>query len=407
MGVLKSYTNSSPKKGYYINDWVPGKGFVTLQTTGVAERLFDWIEFEPGDRLPQALVRAMLEVKLLWTGSSSASPDLDTDTYSLENLDSHAVRMGLSAGQYRRLVAFCRRYDGGRKAALRELERELAIEGISLSEDDYPDAQSLSERRETSTEGTAPAGYSGLHKRFFIADKHLPDVIQETIQRWGADIKNVLDNPYGPMYARAFVAYPGSVSSFECGKERTSVRIRAPHPGCLFEDAFVPGPAAELTFITSQLPARDYRNVDTKEDRQELSECGWRTFQIAMKGTYPWKETDTQLVGDTTANKSAIGDMTASVRRTKPADGTTDILHKATIQDAEVIDWETTLDVTGDYKYDTAGRTTFDELSLLEKLSIREQQLGAYRSISCLEKFVPGFSEVPDPGVLDVPDPIR
>lgn len=83
MDALKSYEKSSSKSGYYIVDYVPDKGFTTLQTTAVAERLIDWVKFNSEDRLPQVLVQAMLDVDLLWTGTASESPE-SADEYSLD-----------------------------------------------------------------------------------------------------------------------------------------------------------------------------------------------------------------------------------------------------------------------------------------------------------------------------------
>lgn len=405
MGTLKSYETSSPKSGYYIVDHVPGKGFATLQTTAVAERLIDWVELNPGDRLPQVLVQAMLDVDLLWTGTSSEPPE-SADDYSLEALDTHAVRTGLSTKQYQRLIAFCERYDGGRREALQELERELSVSGLSPSEADYPDPESLSKKQNKSeTPGSLPSQFQGLHKRIFVADQHLPDLVQESIQRWGADVEGILDHPFGPAYAQAFTDYPGTVESVHSSEDQVKVRFQAPHPACLFKDAYAPGPTTDMTFQTADLPDLHYSDVDTKTDRHRLFKSAWQAFQIQLQGSSPWENKGKPVAVNADSNNSPE-DVTTAVRRTGGASTTSDILHRATITDYEIRDWETTFDEPDQYKYDTDGRTNPSDLSPSQKLAVREQQLGAYRSITCLKKFLPGFSKAVHSGDLQVPDPV-
>jgi hypothetical protein len=406
MGSLKSYEDSSPNSGYYIVDHIPNEGFSTLQTTGVADRLFDWVGLNPGDHVPQALVRAMLDVDLLWTGSSLEPPE-EADGYLLETLDTHAVRAGLSAKQYRKLVAFCERYDGGRREALLELERELKFKGLSLSENDYPDLESLRQQKNASkTSDEIPSKFENLHKRIFVAEQHLSDVVQESIRRWDADIEGVLDNPYGPIYAQAFTDYPGSVESLQSSEEQVTVRFQAPHPACLFEEVYAPGPTTEIIFQAPDLPDLHYRDADTETDRLKLSKSAWKKFRIRLQGSYPWEHRGRPTSVDTDSEEPLMEDVTTSVRRTTESSSTSDILHKAVIQDYAIVDWETAFDEPDHYKYDTAGRTHPNDLSAIQELAVREQQLGAYRSIACLEKFLPGFSKRPDSGSLNVHDPI-
>jgi hypothetical protein len=405
MGALKSYEKSSPKSGYYIVDHVPGKGFATLQTTGVAERLIDWVEFNSEDRLPQVLVQAMLDVDLLWTGTSSEPPE-SADEYSLEALDTHAVRTGLSTKQYQRLIAFCERYDGGRREALKELERELSVSGLSLSEDDYPDPESLSEQQNKSeTQADYPSQFQGLHKRIFVADQHLPDLVQESIRRWGADVEGILNHPFGPVYAQAFTDYPGNVESVHSSEDQIEVRFQAPHPACLFKEAYAPGPTTDMTFQTADLPDLHYRDVDTETDRHQLFKSAWQAFRIQLQGSSPWENKGKPVVVNADSGESPEG-LTTAVRRTDRSSTTSDILHQAAVRDYEITDWETAFDEPDQYKYDTDGRTNPSDLSPSQKLAVREQQLGAYRSITCLEKFLPGFSKPVESGELKVPDPV-
>ena len=404
MGTLKSYESSSPKSGYYIVDHVPDKGFATLQTTGVAERLIYWVGFKSGERLPQVLVQAMLDLDLLWTGSSSEPPESVTD-YSLDAIDTHAVRARLSAKQYQRLVAFCERYDGGRREALQELERELAVAGLSLSADDYPDPESLREQQTNPGPSDGlPSQLQGLHKRIFVADQHLPDLVQESIRRWDGDIEGVLDHAYGPVYAQAFTDYPGHVESVDSAEDQLVVQFQAPHPACLFKDAYAPGPTSEIVFQKANLPDLHYREVDAKSDKHQLFKAAWQAFQIQVRGSYPWDTKGDPVAVEADPSESS-DDMTTSVTRTNDASTTTEILHQAVVQDYEIIDWETTFDEPDQHKYDTAGRTDPNDLSSTQKVAIREQQLAAYRSITCLEQFIHGFSKAVHTGDLDVPDP--
>jgi len=405
MGALKSYEKSSSKSGYYIVDHVPGKGFTTLQTTAVAERLIDWVKFNSEDRLPQVLVQAMLDVDLLWTGASSEPPE-SADEYSLNALDTHAVRTGLSTKQYQRLIGFCERYDGERREALQELERELNVNGLSLSEDDYPDPESLREQQNKSeTSADLPSPFHGIHKRIFVADQHLPDLVQKSIRRWEADVEDILDHPYGPIYAQAFTDYPGSVESVHSSEDQIEVRFQAPHPACLFKEVYAPGPTTEITFQKTELPDLHYRDVDTNADKHQLFKSAWQAFRIHLQGSYPWENKGKSVAVNADSNNSQEN-VTTDVRRTDGSSTTSEILHQATIQDYEITEWETTFDQPDQHKYDTAGRTTPNDLTSTQKLAVREQQLGAYRSIVCLEKFLPGFSKVPDSGVLTIPDPI-
>lgn len=402
MGVLKSYEDES---GYYLVDHVPSQGFATLQTTGVAERLFDWIELSPGDRLPQALVRAMLDVDLLWTGASSEPPEA-IDSYSLENLDTYSVRVGLSKKQYRRLVAFCERYDGDREEALQELNRELSGAGVSLSESDYPDPESLRERQNKSnSSGGIPSGFQSLHRRIFLADKHLPDLVQESLRRWGADIESVMEHTYGPVYAQAFTSYPGTVEAFHSSKDQITIEFQAPHPAGLFEEAYAPGPTAKMDFHRDRLPDLHYREANSEADKQKMYASAWQAFQIQLQGSFPWEDSERQISVGKRSEESSIKDVTSAVRQNNESDGTSDILHTVMVQDYEIVDWETTFDEPDQYKYDTKGRTRPNDLSSAQKLAVREQQIGAYRSIACLEKFLPGFAKTPATGVLNVPDP--
>jgi len=405
MGALKSYENSSSKSGYYIVDHIPDKGFTTLQTTPVAKRLLDWVKFNSGDRLPQVLVQAMLDVDLLWTGAASEPPEF-ADEYSLDALDTHAVRTGLSTNQYQRLIGFCERYDGGRREALQELERELRVSGLSLSADDYPDLESLNEQQNASERSTdLPSQFQGLHRRIFVADQHLPDLVQKSIRRWEADVEDILDHPFGPVYAQAFTDYPGSVESVHSSEDQIEVQFHAPHPACLFKDAYAPGPTTEITFQKTKLPDLHYRDADTSADKHQLFKSAWQAFRIQLQGSYPWENKGKPVAVNADSNGSPE-DVTTAVRRTDDSSTTSEILHQAAIQDYEITEWKTTFDQPDQYKYDTDERTTLNDLTATQKLAVREQQLGAYRSITCLEKFLPGFSTVPDSGVLTIPDPV-
>lgn len=401
MGTLKSYEESSPKSGYYVIDHIPNRGFATLQTTGVANRLFDWVEFNSGDQLPPTLVRAMLDLNLLWTeqGGISGEPGEVTET-SLESLDTHAIRTGLSQGQYRRLVAFCERYDGGRREALQELDQKLNFDDLTLSDRDYPDPQSLGQQQRSTRQRGPVSRFQKLHKRIFVADQQLSNLVQESLRRWGADPVDVLDNPFGPIYAQAFTHYPGSVESLECSAQEVTVTFQAPHPACLFEEAYAPGPTVEMAFDRAQLLDLHYREAKTEPEMRKMFDAAWQAFRISVYGAYPWNQSDDHVVLGEESTHPNTEDVTSSVRYSEEPD----LFHQFTIRNGKITDWEVTLGKTNGHKYDVNSTTESESLTQLQELAIREQQLGAYRSVACLKKFLPRFPEVPDLESLGIPD---
>jgi len=70
MPTLNQYTKKSSKSGYYIHANAGGTTPVTLQVTALARRLFDLLEYHPGDTLPSKLVWSMYDVGLLYTRKS-------------------------------------------------------------------------------------------------------------------------------------------------------------------------------------------------------------------------------------------------------------------------------------------------------------------------------------------------
>jgi hypothetical protein len=173
----------------------------------------------------------------------------------------------------------------------------------------------------------------------------------------------------------------------------------------LFEEAYAPGPSAEINFRKTELPDLDYREAATESDKQKMFQAAWQTFQIRLQGSYPWEDSGNEIPVGEDSEQPSVKDVTTSVRKVDEYESTSGILHKAVVRDYEITNWETDFDEPGEHKYDTEGRTRPSDLSSIKRLAVREQQLGAYRSIACLEKFLPGFTTAPNPGALNVSNP--
>jgi hypothetical protein len=86
MPVLHQYVGETRGANHYFRDAIPQQGFTTIQITTAAEELLLHAGYEAGDRVPQRLVRGLLDVGLCFTWKSQR-PSGTPETAANEQLN--------------------------------------------------------------------------------------------------------------------------------------------------------------------------------------------------------------------------------------------------------------------------------------------------------------------------------
>ena len=149
MAKLHEYTSESDFTGYYIYGVLHRDGHTTIQVSPTAKQLFDYIEVQPGETVPNNLLRGLLDTGLLYTGRRRIS---DEDV-AIE-FDTEGTKSELSEAQFNRLLEFIQSYDGPRRNTIRHLAQSL-----ELGDADIPELQTeeFSEESDLSDELVAIA----------------------------------------------------------------------------------------------------------------------------------------------------------------------------------------------------------------------------------------------------------
>lgn len=129
MAKLHEYTSTSRFSGYYIYGVLNQEGHTTIQVSTTAEQLFDYINIQPGDSVPNKLLRALLDAGLLYTGRRRISQQDATVEF-----DTDGTKTELSEAQFQRLLQFIQSYDGPSRNTVKQLARSLDISDAEIPE---------------------------------------------------------------------------------------------------------------------------------------------------------------------------------------------------------------------------------------------------------------------------------
>lgn len=149
MAKLHEYTSESDFSGYYIYGVLHQKGHTTIQVSPTAKRLFDYIEIQPGETVPNNFLRGLLDAGLLYTGRrriSDEDPAIEFDT--------EGTKSELSETQFNRLLEFIQSYDGPSRNTIRQLAQSLELGDTDIPE---PPTEELNEESDLPDELTAIA----------------------------------------------------------------------------------------------------------------------------------------------------------------------------------------------------------------------------------------------------------
>ena len=134
MPSLKRYSDSSDKSGYYIRANVGGKHPVTLQTTTLAEQIFDENGYSHGNSVPTKLVWSMYDVDLLYTQSSISS---STPSYAPDSFSDAVTKSELTSETRENLIRYFTNHSSIQEPRLNEILDELRTGGSDRQVPDY------------------------------------------------------------------------------------------------------------------------------------------------------------------------------------------------------------------------------------------------------------------------------
>lgn len=122
MPTLKKYSSSNQKTGYFVRANVGGSHPVTLQTTGVSERIFRDNGYSDGSTVPTKLVWSMYDVDLLYIESSLSS---STPSHSFDSLSDAVNGSNLTESTRHELIKYFRSYSGFHQEAVSKILDDL------------------------------------------------------------------------------------------------------------------------------------------------------------------------------------------------------------------------------------------------------------------------------------------
>lgn len=125
MANIYKYSDSNEKNGFYLKSASDTSGYSTIQTTEVAEKLFNWMGKEHGDELPNSFTRKMFNLGLLTTiGEGEEQPTSDELKSVFDNPKKAAT---LTTSDFDQLKEFIENYSGEEEEELKELGSILDI----------------------------------------------------------------------------------------------------------------------------------------------------------------------------------------------------------------------------------------------------------------------------------------
>jgi len=122
MPTLNKYAQSNKKTGYFVRANVGGSHPVTLQTTGVAERIFRDNGYSNGSTVPTKLIWSMYDVDLLQTESSISAP---TPSHSFGSLSEAITDSHLTESTREALIEYFKSYSGPHQGAINKLLKDI------------------------------------------------------------------------------------------------------------------------------------------------------------------------------------------------------------------------------------------------------------------------------------------
>lgn len=129
MAKLHKYVSTSKSSGYYIYGVLNQEGHTTIQVNTIAKKLFDHINIQPGETIPDKLLRALLDAGLLYNGRRRISqPDVTVE------FDTEGTRSELSEVQFQRLLQFIQSYNGPSRNTMKQLARSLELDDTEIPE---------------------------------------------------------------------------------------------------------------------------------------------------------------------------------------------------------------------------------------------------------------------------------
>jgi O-acetyl-ADP-ribose deacetylase (regulator of RNase III)/cold shock CspA family protein len=234
MARLYRYSSSNDKSGYFLRGWTPNTGNTTIQVTKVASDIFDWLNLQPEDQIPNDLLYAMLDTGLVYTDSGgSQQNEYSVDVQRIEN--------SLSETQFQRLIGFLKSFDDDAPSSVRQLASALGAKSRQVVGESIPDTAKYPTTTDSSR--TKTAELESIVNRVFRDRDGLPDLHEHTIstikQVPGSVLLEDIDAlPNGEPLVQAMASYPGTVRRVSTSD--TGIHYSTPAPSPQSTDQFAP-----------------------------------------------------------------------------------------------------------------------------------------------------------------------
>lgn len=165
MPSLNKYALSSEKSGYYVRANVGGSHPVTLQTTTVAEQIFEDNDYSDGSAIPTKLVWSLYDVDLLYTESSLSGSTPSHQTHAA--LSDTVNDSQLTPSTRNDLVEYFSSYTGSHQQAvtkvLDDLRETISTDAVQTYDVDTP-ARTAADFLETFTDTDSAEYRDSLRK---------------------------------------------------------------------------------------------------------------------------------------------------------------------------------------------------------------------------------------------------
>lgn len=213
MARLHEYNSNSTRNGYYLKGWTKHSGNSTLQVRYPCELLFDWLGFEPGDKIPSDLLLPLIDSDLLYTIGDGAESNQDVDwTPSLD-----AVSEELSDRQRQRLLGFVRDYDGPRNGFISDLCSDLDT-GERIPNSTRLSSNTNADRNwQACLDSDSRGADQSLHEiaQEVYQSEPLSDEVATILREWDTEdsLEHFSDFPHIESSVVLFRDYPGKVHS--------------------------------------------------------------------------------------------------------------------------------------------------------------------------------------------------
>lgn len=149
MPELKTYTDDSPKSGYYILANVGGSHPITIQVTDLGGQILQKAGYSGGDNVPTKVVWSMFDVGILYTSGTINDPP-EVDDNPDETFQQLGVANKLTAQEQDQLLNYLNEYTGPNQTEVNDLRETLqqssvaTQERITISEDTHDDLDRIS-----------------------------------------------------------------------------------------------------------------------------------------------------------------------------------------------------------------------------------------------------------------------